>query len=167
MPRKKPKYHVIRDSREQENGDGWWFPEGEQCAGTLVKGLKTGDYTLEGFEEDFVIERKSGTAEIAANITQARFERELERMEQFKYPFLIAECTWDDIYAFPKGSGIPLDKQKYLKVTNYFMVRRLCEFQMKYKTKIILAGTWAKRIASSLFKRLIEGRMEELRHAQK
>lgn len=163
MPRKSPKtkYNVIRDTREQERGDGWWFPESERCAGTIVQTLKTGDYTLEGFEESFVIERKSGIAEIAGNITEARFERELERMEAFAFPFVIAACTWDDVYRFPVGSGIPTYQWPKLRVTNHFIVRRLCEYMMRYKTKIILAGSHAQLVAGSLFKRLIE-----LKHVQ-
>lgn len=161
MPKKSPKYHVLRDSREQEQGDGWWWEESARCAGTLVQTLKTGDYTLEGFEDVFVIERKAGAAELAANITEPRFERELERLEEFKHPFLIASCTWDDIYQFPVGSGIPPSRWRSLRVTNNFLAKRLCEFQLRYKTKIILAGPHAKEVASSLFKRLIE-----MKHAE-
>lgn len=157
MSKTSPKrVHVYRDSRENENGNGWWFPESTICAGTIVKGLKTGDYTLEGFENDFVIERKSGTAEIAQNINEGRFIRELERLEEFKYPFLIAECTWDDVLAFPAQSGIPQRVWPKLRVKNTFILRRLLEYQLKYKTRIILAGAHAQNVAKSLFKRIIE-----------
>jgi len=147
---------VIRDTREQEKGDGWWFPESTLCAGTVVQTLKTGDYTLEGFEETFVIERKSGSAEIAQNITEKRFVRELERLEEFKYPFIIAACTWDDIYNFPKGSDIPQRVWPKLRAKNFFMVKTLLEYQLKYKTRIILAGSHGQDIAKSLFKRILE-----------
>ena len=93
MPQMKSKVHVIRDTREQKTGNGWWFPESSLCAGTVVQTLKSGDYTLEGFEETFVIERKSGTAEIAQNINEGRFVRELERLEEFRFPFLLVIMT--------------------------------------------------------------------------
>lgn len=153
----KQKYWVIRDTREQERGDGWWWEESDQCAGTKVDTLPTADYTLEGLPDNyFVIERKAGTAELAQNINQGRFERELERLEAFKYPFLIAECTWDDVYAFPERSGIPQSKWHELRVSNYYLAKRLLEFQFTYRTKIILAGLHARRVASCAFKRVIE-----------
>lgn len=153
------KFKVIRDSREQQRGDGWWWDDkGEFCSGTEIRTLKTGDYTLESFENDFVIERKSGTAELAQNIHEGRFARELERLEEFKYPFLIVQCSWDDIYAFPERSGIPQKRWSQLKVNPKLLAKRLCEYQLKYKTKFILAGSNAQRVAASLFKRLIESR---------
>ena len=152
----KRKYKVLRDTREQKKGDGWWWDESELCSGTEVRTFKTGDYSLEGFEESFVIERKADTGEIAQNINEGRFERELERMEAFEHPFLIASCDWDDVYAFPERSGIPRAIWPQLRVTAQYMAKRLCEFELRYKTRIILAGPHAKRVASSLFKRLIE-----------
>ena len=156
MAKKLPKVHVIRDTREQEQGDRWYFPESTLCAGTIDRTMKTADYTLEGFEDVFVIERKAGTAEIAQNICQDRFVRELERLEEFKYPFIIAGCTWEEVYAFPEHSGIPKSAWPKLRVTNHFMVKRLCEYQLRYKTKIILAGIHAQDVAKSLFKRILE-----------
>ena len=148
--------HIVRDSREQEDGAGWWWDKRSVFAGTIIKGLKTGDYTLEGFEDSFVIERKSGVAEIAANVTQERFERELERLDSFKFPFLIAECTWEDVYRYPVGTSIPRRYWPSLRNKNKFIIKRLCEFQLTYKTKFIFAGKHAKEVATSLFKRVLE-----------
>ena len=45
------KFVVIQDTREK---NGWNFDIYDSCIGTLSKGLKTGDYTIEG-REDFLI----------------------------------------------------------------------------------------------------------------
>jgi hypothetical protein len=150
------KYRVVRDTREHADGDGWWFDESELCLGTVVQGLKTGDYTIEGLEDVLCIERKASTGEFAKNITEGRFERELERMELFKYPFMILEFTIQDILAFPKNSSIPQYKWQYLKITPQFMMKRFIEYQLKYKTKIITTGKFhGQQVTSSIFKRVV------------
>lgn len=153
MPIKK--YRVLRDSREKEC-QGWWFPESDRCLGTIVTTMKTGDYTIEGLEDILVIERKRNTAEFSQNITEKRFDRELERMEQFKYGFMVLEFSMHDIMNFPKNSGIPEHKWKDLQITNKYMLRRFTEYQTQYKSKIILADYYGASVAESIFKRVVD-----------
>src|SRR5688572_9057132 len=63
-----PLYTVIRDTREQK---GWIFEANAYCEGTVIETMKTGDYTLRGLEDRFVVERKRNVAEFAQNILQA------------------------------------------------------------------------------------------------
>jgi hypothetical protein len=162
MPRKPSKvanpapYVVIRDTREKQ-GQGWIFAESPRCGGTVIQTMKTGDYTLQGFENVIVIERKKSTSEFCQNILEARFDAELVRMESFPLPFMILEFTMDDVMRWPIGSGIPKYKLKYVKVTKYFLLKRLADYQVQYKTKIIFAGIHGKEMAASLFKRVNEG----------
>lgn len=147
------KYTVLKDTREQK---GWTFAASKMCAGMTIATLSTGDYTVRGLENVLVVERKSSTGEFAANILEARFERELIRMEKFAYAFVVCEFTMDQIMRFPEESGIPAYKWKYIKVTSHFMLKRFLELQMMYKCKFILAGTKGKEVASSIFKRAYE-----------
>jgi ERCC4-type nuclease len=91
-------YTVLKDTREQQ---GWTFEQGKFCNGTIPRALKTGDYTLLGYENVLCVERKKNVAEFAGNIVEKRFERELERMESFLYSFIICEFTLADIMAWP------------------------------------------------------------------
>lgn len=141
-------YVVVRDNQEKANA--WSFDN------MVESHLETGDYTLRGFETKFVIEKKSTTGEFAGNITQARFTRELERLECFQHSFVICEFTMDDIYNFPCSSGIPPYLWKTLRVSKHFIVKKLLEYELRYKTKFILAGAHGKEIALSLFKRVVE-----------
>ena len=77
--------NIICDTREQKP---LTFNEYEDVF-TIRKGLKTGDYTVEGFEDRLCIERKQSVSEIASNITQKRFTKELERMAEFPHSFLV------------------------------------------------------------------------------
>jgi ERCC4-type nuclease len=147
------KYKVIKDTREQL---GWEFNPSPSCEGMTVATLKTGDYSLEGFEDKFVIERKGDLSEFSMNITQKRFHSELERLESFELPFVILEFTMEDIYKFPQSTQIPPSKYKFIKITPQFIVKALLDIEVQFKTKIILAGKFGREVASSLFKRVCE-----------
>lgn len=147
------RYEVIRDTREQ---NGWNFPASNVCAGTVVDTLKTGDYTVVGYQHLLCVERKGSTAEVSMNVFQKRFERELVRLEEFKYPFVVCEFTLADVVSFPFNSGIPQKKWGDLKVTPQLLMKRINEFQIKYKTKWIFAGCNGREFTSSLIKRVIE-----------
>lgn len=146
-------YTVLRDTQEQQ---GWFFSETSYCDGTVEIKLPTGDYTLRGYETLLTIERKGSSGEFARNVVENRFERELKRMDDFAHGFMVLEFTMADLVNFPRNSGIPSHLWPKLKTTSYFIVKRFIEFQMQYKTKIILAGKYGKDVASSIFKRTIE-----------
>ncbi len=147
------KYIVYKDTREQE---GWEFTPSTNCEGMEIHTLRTGDYTIKGFEDVLTIERKASTGEFAKNIVDGRFERELIRMEKYKWPFMVLEFELNDIVNFPANSGIPKSKWDKLRIGNWFMLKRLTEYQIKYKTKILLAGKQGKVLAASIFKRVLE-----------
>lgn len=153
MPKKKilPRYEVIRDTREQS---GWVFAETNDCVGTVVDTLKTGDYSLRGIEHLFTIERKGKCQEFAQNITQDRFERELERMDSFAHPFLFLEFSYADVMNYPYKQGIPPFLCKKIKIKPEFIVSKLFDYNLKYKTKIVLVGTHGKDAAKSLFRKM-------------
>lgn len=150
------KYTVIQDTREKERPGKWHFSVSDYCNGTIEQTMKTGDYTLLGFENDFILERKGKLSEFATNINEARFTRELERLEEFKYPFLLLEFSMGDVMQWPLNSGIPKDKIHLIRTTKHFILLKMNEILVKYKTKIILAGKDGQMVAASLFKRIVE-----------
>lgn len=147
------KFTVIRDTREKDNY-GWQFNKSKYCRGTENLALATGDYTLLGYENSFVIERKGSISEWANNVYQDRFTRELERLEDIKYSFILLEFNMSDIVNYPMGSGIPKTKWKYLKVRGSNLLRRTMEIIVKYNTSILFCGNKGKDVALSLFKRI-------------
>lgn len=150
-----PKYSVIRDTQEKKNY--WDFPFSSLCNGTISKSLPTGDYTLVGYEDILSIERKQSTGEFATNINEARFFRELDRLEEFAHPFLILEFDYDDVLSFPANSGIPKKFWPKLKVTPNFMVKKLTEIDLNYKVKIIFAGQGrGQERAECIFKYMVQ-----------
>lgn len=107
-PRLTP-YCVCIDSREQ-----FPFPfVGYRCDArdqyrpliirTKVEGLRTGDYSLEGFEEVIAIERKS-LSDAYSTFCQGRerFERELERLDAMPgFAAVVVEAGWPTILNSP------------------------------------------------------------------
>ena len=148
------KYTVIKDKQEKVNG--WTFEKSDFCDDMVIQHLKTGDYTLLGYEKDFIIEKKSSTSEISKNIFDPAFERELQRMENFKYAFVICCFTLNDIFSFPLNSKIPQKYWRRLRVNKHIILKKINEFQLKYKAKWIFAGDHGHEEAESLFKMVIE-----------
>lgn len=64
--------------------------------------LKSGDYSLAGFETRVACERKS-LADLYGTIGQGRdrFERELQRLSTYAYAAVVIEATWAEIAADP------------------------------------------------------------------
>lgn len=124
-------YNIIVDTHEKL---AWNFDFYPQVDKVIRKHLDTGDYTIEGLENQFMIERKHNTSEIAANIgsDRVRFNKELERMINVRYTYLICEFSIEDILNFPKSSDIPKYKWKNLKITGKFILKTLYDYEKKY-----------------------------------
>lgn len=141
---------IICDTREKTP---WQFTS-SQIKSVEVKKLDTGDYTLENFEDLLCIERKKSVSEISSNIIEKRFENELVRMSEFPHKFMILEFSFEDVLNFPRGSGIPPKKWRYVKIKPQFIVKKLAEYIIKYNISIIYAGSVdnAIYIATSIMK---------------
>lgn len=148
---------VIKDTNEKE-GKGWNFSNTSSwCAGQVREHMDTGDYTFADYQKLFTIERKADTSEISMNIHEERFVRELERMNEIEYPFVVCEFSYQDVLDFPKNSGIPQWRWPKLKTTNNAILKYIMEFQMKYRAKWILAGAGnGQRVAACIMKRMAE-----------
>lgn len=140
---------IIRDSREQIKD--WNFGK----ATVIDKALKTGDFSLEGLEDKFTIERKKSTGEFAGNITQARFERELIRMDALEHSFIVCEFTMKDVLSFPYNSGIPRTKWRRIRISSGFLLKRIVEMQTKHKVKIIFAGENGEEMTKAIMREMM------------
>lgn len=149
------KFTVIRDTREK---NGWYFKETDYCQGMLENKLDTGDYSIEGLEDILCIERKGCVSEIANNIVDKRFDRELQRMAEFKYKFLILEFSVDDILSFPVGSEIPKKAWNKIRISGRFILKRLSEIQIEHGVHVVPCGNSlsAWNMANSIMKRVFD-----------
>lgn len=156
-------FTVLRDTNEHE-GRGWWFTAGGWCAGTVERNLYTGDYSVDGYYDNklFVIERKGSVTEFVANITQKEkwddFKQELERLEEFRHPFVVCEFPFALLRDYPRGSGIPQKMWGKIRVKPQFLLKRVEEIWLRFKTKFVFTEDWdlGREVAAGLCKRIIE-----------
>lgn len=146
---------VVVDTREQTP---WSFTRSSFINDIEVRKLDTGDYSIAGWEDKVCIERKASTAEIANNVTQKRFFNELVRMQQYQYKFLICEFPFTDILTFPRNSGIPYSKHKYLKISSAYILKVMSQIQIKYNIPVIYIDGQqeAEVLVDNLFRRIVE-----------
>tara|TARA_R110000744_G_scaffold298952_1_gene408468 strand:- start:372 stop:866 length:495 start_codon:yes stop_codon:yes gene_type:complete len=160
VPNSKP-FTIIKDTREQE---GYTFEPSSSryhtCKGMVSRKLDTGDYSIEGLEDKLCIERKASVVEFANNVghDRVRFLKEIERMKDFPYKFMIFEFSLSDLMNFPKGSSIPESDWGKLKVTNKFMLKMIMEFQLYNEIHVLFCDSKknAKWAVLSIIKRVNE-----------
>lgn len=156
MPKPPEPYLVIRD--QQEKANYWTFPAGNRCLGTVVRHLKTGDYTLEHYENRFTIERKHDCAEYASWVFQSRCRKELARMKDFEEAYLFLEFSFSDLVTYPVNSGVPRSKWPDLRVTPQALVKTHWELRREFPwVRWEFVGAHGREAASSLFKRVVDG----------
>jgi ERCC4-type nuclease len=146
---------VVVDTREQIP---WSFTRSSFVENVESRKLDTGDYSILGWEDRICIERKASTAEIANNVTQKRFFNELERMKDYEYKFLICEFPFTDVLDFPRNSGIPFSKHKYLKISSPYILKVMSQIQIKYGISVIYTANQqeAEILVDNLFRRIVE-----------
>ena len=76
MTKEKKTFTIIQDTREKKP---WTFSATGSVRDVKVVKLDTGDYSIEGMEDSFMIERKSSVDELFMNlgVQWKRFEREM------------------------------------------------------------------------------------------
>lgn len=97
-------FTIVVDSREQlpYAFSGMTGQVGEALAvPTIVKGLASGDYSIEGMEDQVAIERKS-LDDLYGSVTwgRDRFEREIQRLNDLSaggFAAVMIEATWPEI----------------------------------------------------------------------
>lgn len=108
---KKNPLTIIEDTREQTPLTDW--PEG---VAVEVGTLRTGDYSVKGYENCFAIERKSLTDFAGTMINgyeangekpRKRFNRELDRMRHFDMAAVIVTATAAEVLGFVHNCGMP------------------------------------------------------------
>lgn len=101
-------FKIIVDTRE---GAPWFFrglfADANQnylplAVETITRGLKTGDYSIEGFEDEICVERKS-LPDLFMSVTseRERFEREFVRMSAMRHAAVVVEGDLEDIELNP------------------------------------------------------------------
>ncbi len=140
MSHKKHLPKIIIDTREQQP---WRFNKCSTCAGSVKAALKTGDYTMEGMEDIFIVERKKSAAELYGNLgtkdNKRRFFNEMDRIRVFKYKFLFLSFSIEDIYEW-WIIGPRITRRK-MYTTPQYIVSQLIEMEIEYGIRVVFLGS--------------------------
>lgn len=91
------KLTLILDTREQDELDFSKF----RNVDTVRQGLKTGDYSIQGYENQICWERKSVQDLVGTLIGgHERFLREMERMKEFQVRYILVEHSPTTLYSY-------------------------------------------------------------------
>lgn len=120
-----PLITIIKDTREKA---GFNFKDYK----VINRKLETGDYSLENFEDQIVIERK-GLIELFScfGTERERFFKEIERMKLIPYRFIVVEGNYDEIDRTSKA----------FKISARSIKGSLTSLQLRYGIHILMAGT--------------------------
>lgn len=120
---------IIEDSREQTPLDF----KSIKGVDIVRQGLKTGDYSIQGYESSICFERKS-VADLVGTLIRGheRFLREMERMKEFDVAYILVEHTAGTVYRYCDKFGWELKfdtiMQSLLAYAYHYHVRvRFCK----------------------------------------
>jgi len=120
---------IIIDTREQKP---WKFSDFK----TKTNKLEVGDYSFEGFEDVFVIERKASINELLTDVSGRNrkwFKQVLQRLSEVRTAIIVVEDSADNIADALRHIG----KSEMTKQTLYWL---LCQIVMKYRIPILFVG---------------------------
>ncbi|GLI36176.1 ERCC4 domain-containing protein [Desulforhabdus amnigena] len=122
---------VLCDTREQRPFSFKRFP------GTIVErtGLKTGDYSLHGYQDRVAIERKELNDLIQCLMppNRARFERELCRAQSLECFAVVVEASMDDVR-----------QGRYMsQMRPHSVLQSIAAFSVRYRVPFIWCGSRA------------------------
>lgn len=154
-----PKFTIIKDTREQK---GWEFEESEVCAGMEAAALKSGDYSIAGLEDVLSFERKGSTTELATNLSESRFEAELERLSHFPFTMIICEFPLSDLLVFPAKTAIPAAKKRFIKKRGPYLLKQVTELYVRYRVPFLFFNNpkEAQAFVLSVMKRVWENHVK-------
>jgi ERCC4-type nuclease len=130
-------FTIISDTKEKMP----WSFNSSSVLGVEYTHLKTGDYSVKGLEHLLCIERKRSVAELAGNIHEKRFFKELERMQEFKYKYILLESTMQHVLDYPHMENLPDSIKQKIKINGAYILKCFNRIQVKYNVNIVYCGT--------------------------
>lgn len=162
MATKPPPPMVQVDTREKTPFTFDWAVSHKQIAGITSTKMDAGDYGLLSFPRLVTIERKASVGELYNNLVgkvkYERFIREMERMQEYKYRYIIVEQNWDALW----------DKRNFkfakrnMNYAGHIVMSHLLKIEADYGVHIHFAGDKAEQLTLKLLLKHYEWAMNEV-----
>jgi ERCC4-type nuclease len=128
----------------------------------VTRGLKTGDYSLEGYEDRIAVERKSAQdAYSTFSQERERFIRELERLNEMEFAAVVIEAGWPSLLKSPPP-------QSKFSPKSFF--RSVVAWQVRYPRVQWWAAetrSWAERVTLRWLERWWKDEQERIKQAER
>lgn len=153
------KFTVIADTREKPEHRWNFSAKDKYCAGTVVRKLDYGDYSVEGLEKNFfVIERKASIGELVGNLTtdKKRFYTLLENLSRrFRYKVIVAEFPYSHLLKYPWSLPVSKKTRSKIRVRPPFLISAVSSIFFEYDIPIYFMNNAvdAKTCALGLMKK--------------
>ena len=151
-----PKYTVIVDTREKTP---WTFKAEESCCGSISRKLEHGDYSIDGLEDILFIERKASPNELAKNVIEDRFYRELDSaFELYQHRYIVCEFSFNALFDFPWGNNLKPSLVKKIKIRGPYILSRLMDYQTEKGFHLVFCDNklGAQKYTKALFKKIVK-----------
>jgi ERCC4-type nuclease len=114
---------------------------------TVTRGLPTGDYSVEGYDGQVAVERKS-LADFYGTIGQGRerFLRELDRLNAMEYALVVVEANWQEILT---------EQPRFTKLPPKVVFRSVLAWQQQFP-RVHWWAVGARRLAEVVTLRALE-----------
>jgi len=144
-------FTIVVDTREQKP---WKFRRSKSksavCLGVVVRGLKTGDYAVDGKEDRLLIERKGRVEELAGNLSQRRFECEMARLAgEAERACVICEFTVEDLLNYPSRAYL----RKRTRVRGPYLLKKVADLYVRHGVPFLFCGGKGREVALAFLKR--------------
>jgi len=159
---KSPPPTVIIDTREKTPFKFQWAIDHKQIAGTISEKVDAGDYTVKEIKNLVVVERKADVGELYGNLVgkekYERFIREMERMQVYKYKFIVVEDHWESLWD-PSNFKFAKRNQKW---AGYIVMSHLFDIMTKYNVHVLFAGDKAEQLTLKLLTKFYEKELKNV-----
>lgn len=151
---------IIVDTREKKPFKFSWAVSHKQIAGVISDKVDAGDYTIKECPNLIAIERKQDVAELYGNLVgkekYERFIREMERLQSFKYKFVVVEDHWESLFD-PQNFKFA---QRNKNWAGYIVMSHIFNIMADYNVHFLFAGDKAEQITLKLLVKHYEREME-------
>lgn len=127
---------IIQDTQEKNPFDFSFYD-----VEVKVQKIKTGDYTVEGFEDVILIERKASADEIAGNFSKKKeaWWREMKRISEVEYKYIVCEFPLEHVLEYPKYSMAP--RKDIIKANGMLLSKNIDRCIADYGVQVIFCNS--------------------------
>lgn len=127
---------IIQDTQEKNPFDFSFYD-----AEVKVQHLPTGDYTVEGFEDVILIERKASADEIAGNFSKKKeaWWKEMKRISKVQFKYILCEFPIEHVIDYPKHSNAP--KREIIRTNGMLLSKNLDRCVANYGVEVIFCNS--------------------------